>query len=69
MVKDGALLQTFEDSLLAGEAPDIKQNFRLANELYYQARKLKIFPLSNPLDGIEVDINLARVINSVRKIT
>jgi len=39
---------------------------KIYEALYEEARLLGIFPLKNPLDGIESDILLARVLN-VRK--
>lgn len=63
MIKNRALLREFEESQLRKEAPDYHRNFRIFEALYHEARLLGIFPLKNPLDGIEVDIHLARVIN------
>lgn len=58
-------LLKFERDFLRGEKVDIRRNFRLVEALYKEAVTLGIFPLKNPLDGIEVDLKIAKVINSV----
>jgi len=65
MVKNDRELQKFERNLIASEKPDYRRNFRIVEEMYQEALELGIFPLKNPLDGIEVDIKIARVVNSV----
>lgn len=63
MIKNHVLLREFEESQLRKEAPDYHRNLKVFEALYQEARLLGIFPLKNPLDGIEVDVHLARVIN------
>jgi hypothetical protein len=63
MVKNPALLKQFENSLLKGTGVDYPQNLRIFEALFEEARALGIFPLKEPLDGIEVDVHLAKVIN------
>ena len=57
----------FEMQLLKKHKADIIKNFKIAEALYNEALVLGIIPLKNPLDGIEVDIKIARVINNVPK--
>jgi hypothetical protein len=63
VIKNHVLLREFEESQLRKEAPDYHRNLKVFEALYQEARLLGIFPLKNPLDGIEVDVHLARVIN------
>lgn len=65
MVKDYKELQEFERNLIAFEKPDYRKNFRIMEEMYKEALELGIFPLKNPLEGIEIDIKIAKVVNSV----
>jgi len=58
-------LSKFERDFLRNEKVDIARNFHLVEALYKKAVSLGIIPLKNPLDGIEVDLKLARVVNSV----
>lgn len=55
MIKDAALLKE----------SDYSQNLRILEEMLEEAIHLKILPLKKPLDGIDVDVRIARVINSV----
>jgi hypothetical protein len=57
--------QEFEKNLIRDEGLDIERNFRIAEALYAEAISLGVLPLKDPLEGIEVDIWLAKVINSV----
>jgi hypothetical protein len=65
MIKSAEKLQKFEDELTRKEKVDINQNFRLVEAMYEEAVLLGVFPLKDPLDGIEVDIKIAKVINGV----
>ena len=58
-------LQKFESHFLREEKADIVRNFRIVEALYKEALTLGIIPLKNPLDGIEVDLKIAKVVNSV----
>ena len=55
----------FEIEFLKKERADIEKNFRLLMALYHEAVTLGVLPPKNPLDGIEVDLKIAKVINSV----
>jgi hypothetical protein len=57
--------QKFEMEFVRKEKVDIVRNFRIVNALYNEAVTLGIIPLKNPLDGIEVDLKIAKVVNSV----
>jgi len=58
-------LQKFEMDFSKKEKADSVRNFRIAEALYREAVRLGIIPLKNALDGIEVDLKIARVINRV----
>lgn len=57
----------FEMEFMKREKVDIMKNFQIVDALYNEAVALGIFPLKNPLDGLEVDIKIARMINRVSK--
>ena len=69
MIKNHKKLQEFERKLLKKEKVDIMQNFKIVEALYKEAVALGIFPLKNPLEGLEIDIKIAKVVNSVSKIS
>lgn len=47
------------------EKADMMRNLRIVEALYKEAVTLGIIPIKNPLDGIEVDLRIAKVVNSV----
>lgn len=65
MIKNREKLEAFEKQFIAGEPIDIQKNFRIYNAMYQEAVRLGIFPLKDPLEGIEIDIKVARIANSV----
>ncbi len=66
MVKNGKFLQDFEDEQTAKDDMTLEQKLSLLNSLYKYALKLGTLPPDNPLEGIEDDIKLAKIINGVR---
>ncbi len=57
----------FELTLLRKEKIDIKRNFKIVEALYKEAVALGVIPLRDPLDGLDVDLRIAKVVNSVSK--
>ena len=58
-------LLKFEIDFLKEEKVNLARNFRIVDALYKEAVALGIIPLKNPLDGIEVDLKIAKAVNSV----
>jgi hypothetical protein len=58
-------LLKFEIDFLKEEKVNLARNFRIVDALYKEAVTLGIIPLKNPLDGIEVDLKIAKTVNSV----
>ena len=67
MIKNVSRLKKFEDNAIRRNRSDVRQNLRLIDSLYKEARALSVFPLRDPLSGLEIDIKIARVVNSVPK--
>jgi len=63
MFKNISLLEDFEKAQLKREPPDYFHNLRIFEALYREAAQLGALPLKDPLEGIEVDIHLATVLN------
>lgn len=63
IAKESRLLSKFEESQRATFRPDFWRNLQIFAALYEEARFLGVFPLKDPLEGIEVDIRIAKVIN------
>jgi hypothetical protein len=59
--------QEFELALMRREKVDVKRNFKIVEALYKEAVALGVIPFKNPLDGLDVDLRIAKVINRVSK--
>jgi len=64
MIRNRKILQAFEYTIARQEVVDYRRNLAIYEALYQEARLLGVFPLRNPLDGIEVDLHLARAIHA-----
>jgi len=67
MIKNKAILQKFEEEMIKKEKVDILKNFHLVEDMYKEAVFLGAFPPRGSLSGIEVDIKIAKAVNSVSK--
>ena len=66
MIKNRRMVDLFENSLARLSAVEYQRNLQIFESLYREACSLGVFPLKDPLDGIDLDIHLARIMN-VRK--
>ena len=66
MIRTGEF-QKFEMQITRREKCDIANNFRIVEALYEEAVALGVIPLKNPLEGLAVDLRIARIINRVPK--
>ena len=67
MIRDVHALRRFEDDLLEnGPQPSFREALRLFESMWKEGIALGILPLSNRLEGIEVDIELARILNCLK---
>ena len=64
MIRDKALWEQFEAEWQRRRKPDPEANLRLFEAFMEQARALGVWPPQDPLEGIEHDIHLARVVNT-----
>ena len=63
MIKRSDLLEAFEKEQIRQKKADYHENLKIFEALYQEAQALGIFPLEDPLEGIEVDIRLAKALN------
>lgn len=66
MIKNNKKIEKFERELIRKEKTNIKKNLQLIDAMYREAVEMGVFPLKDPLDGIEVVIKIAKVVNSVQ---
>ena len=65
MIKDAEFLAEFEDELLRKEKIDYPEALRILEAMWDEAKALGVVPLKDPLEGIEVDIRIARILNGL----
>lgn len=68
MIKNSSILKEFEDSLIRSDVkPSYSLSLKIFESLWNEGVKLGALPLKNPMEGIEVDIEIARILNSCLK--
>ena len=68
MIKNAAMLREFEDALSREEGRlPFDHAMRIFTSMWNEAKGLGIVPFKDPLEGIEVDIKIAKVLNSCFK--
>jgi hypothetical protein len=60
-------VEQFEREYVRSRETDYRENLRIFEALHREALSFGALPLKDPLEGLEVDIMMARVINSVRE--
>ena len=65
MIKDARWLAEFEENDLKKEKLDYQSALRIFEGMWKEAMLLGVIPLKDPLEGIEVDIRIARILNDV----
>jgi hypothetical protein len=63
MILARALWEEWEARYVASQPPDFHRNLQLLEGMYELARTLGVFPLTDPLAGLETDIRVAKVLN------
>ena len=67
MTRDWNALREFERDLIRRESADPVKNLKMVDAMYEEAKQLGVFPLSDPLEGLETKLRIARAINLVRE--
>ena len=65
MIKDSGLLEQFEREELKKENLEYMSALRIFEGMWREGMALGVLPLKDPLEGIEVDIRIARMLNHV----
>jgi hypothetical protein len=65
MIRDVAEWTAWEEAGPLRERLDFSRNLQLVEAMYEWARALGAFPPVDPLEGIETDIQMARILNNV----
>ena len=65
MIKDSELLAKFEREVVQNEKPEYISALKIFEGMWQEGRALGVLPLKDPLEGIDVDIRIARMLNHV----
>jgi hypothetical protein len=65
MIKDEKLLSRFEREYIRMEKTNYFDSLRFFEEMWNEGVYLGVLPSNDPLDGIEVDLRIARILNHV----
>ena len=65
MIKNPEILAEFEKQYIRSEKIDHFDALRLFEEMWKEGVLLGVLPLKDPLEGIEVDLRIARILNHV----
>lgn len=63
MIRNRELWEKWEREWMKCEKPSFDTNLRILESLYEHARSLGAFPPTDPLDGIDSKIQIAKAIN------
>ena len=63
MIRPHKLLEEFEKQELKKPSAGYLAQLPIFEALFQEAKTLGVFPLKDPLDGIDVDIRIARALN------
>ncbi len=63
MIRNRELWEAWEKEYIRSRPPNYEENLRIVEWLYEEARILGVWQRLDPMEGIEVKIRLARVIN------
>ena len=65
MIRDRNLLEKFNKEQIKLEKTDYFQSLKLFEEMWKEGLLLGVLPLKDPLEGIEVDMRIAGILNHV----
>ncbi len=67
MVKNPEYLKKFEDQWISTQKLTPEQAFQILDSMWEEAVTLGTLPPKDPMEGIEVDVRIAEILNSCSK--
>ncbi len=64
MIVNTAVFEKFEREQIKKTKPDYFKSLRIFEALWKEAENIGALPLKNPLDDMEADFKMARILNS-----
>jgi hypothetical protein len=66
LIKNPDILEEFEKGRIRGEKLSFKEALKLFEAMWKEGVSLGVLPPKDPLEGIEVDIKIAKIINCLK---
>jgi len=66
MIKNPKILEEFERILSRQTPPDYTKNAAIVEALLAEAILIGVWPPKDPMEGFDVDLRIAKILNSVR---
>jgi len=63
-IRNPSIVRSFEHALARREPADYIRSLRIFEAMYCMARTLGVIPLRDALEGIDVDVRLAGILNA-----
>jgi len=68
MIKNKHILEELDNQFILGKGRlSYDEALRLFEAMWIEAKNMGIVPLKDPMEGIDVDIRIARILNSCSK--
>jgi hypothetical protein len=67
MIKNPDIFENFEKERIKKEKLTFEEALKLFEAMWEEGVGLGVLPLKDPLEGIEVDIKIARILNCLKK--
>ena len=64
MIRNAVILEKFERELIENEKPDYLRALKIFEALWREGVEIGVLPSKDPLEDIETDIRIARILNS-----
>jgi hypothetical protein len=67
MIRDPQTVRIFGDSFIRTQGLSHRKALKIFEAMWLEGVRLGVLPLKEPLEGIETDITVARILNSCSK--
>jgi len=67
MIKNPDILEQFEKERIREEKFSFREALKIFEAMWKEGVNLGVLPLKDPLEGIDVDIRIARILNCLKK--
>jgi len=67
VIKNVHFLEKIEKDIILKNKLSYEQSLKIFESMWKEGIKLGILPLKDPLDGLEVDLKIAKILNSCSK--